>query len=133
MRYKPSKLVVSCSDDGIGFPHSQGDIPLKPGHWGLVGMRERATKVEETLSVVSTPSEGTCVVASAVARLLMSTPYQLAPGAHSRRSIDDPAVSSWQEDYVSLGACSVEVPQTPSSDGRQRSLRSPHQLRTRHA
>jgi len=65
---KASKIVVSgqvdrgfgqCSivDDGIGF-----DPEHEPaGHFGLVGMRERATKVGATIKFESKPGVGTAV------------------------------------------------------------------------
>ena len=36
----------------------------KDGHYGLPGMRERAARIGATLSVTSTPGEGTAIVVS---------------------------------------------------------------------
>ncbi len=47
-------------DDGAGFrPAADGAGP--PGHFGLVGMRERAREAGARLEVVSAPGEGTTV------------------------------------------------------------------------
>ena len=57
--YAPRELRVRLHDDGRGFDPSQG-TPM--GHWGLVGMRERATSIGAKLSLTSTPTAGTEVV-----------------------------------------------------------------------
>lgn len=50
------RLVVA--DDGAGF---ESTVP-RPGHFGLVGMRERAARVGAALTLVTAPGEGTEVV-----------------------------------------------------------------------
>ena len=57
--YAPRALHVRVRDDGRGFDPSQG-TPI--GHWGLVGMRERAASIGATLTVTSAPRSGTEVV-----------------------------------------------------------------------
>jgi signal transduction histidine kinase len=47
------------SDDGRGFDPAA----VPPGRFGLVGMRERAARVDASLAVVTAPGEGTRVVA----------------------------------------------------------------------
>lgn len=52
---------VSVIDDGKGFP--VGRVPgASEGHFGLLGMRERADQVGATLDVRSMPEQGTTVV-----------------------------------------------------------------------
>jgi nitrate/nitrite-specific signal transduction histidine kinase len=46
-------------DDGRGFDPSQAS---PTGHWGLIGMRERAASIGATLTVTSAPGAGTEVV-----------------------------------------------------------------------
>ena len=58
-RYEPRALRVSVRDDGRGFDPSRGP---PEGHWGLVGMRERASSVGAVLGVTSAPGAGTEVV-----------------------------------------------------------------------
>ena len=53
----PDSIVISIRDDGRGF-----DPDLTPtGHYGLVGMRERAEHVGGTLDLVTAPGRGTTV------------------------------------------------------------------------
>jgi signal transduction histidine kinase len=51
---------VSVSDDGRGF--SVGTGLAADGHFGLVGMRERADEIGGSLDIRSTPGKGTTVV-----------------------------------------------------------------------
>ena len=57
-------VVLSAEDDGAGFvpPERPNDLALQ-GHFGLVGMYERATRLGGHLSIRSTPGDGTKVVA----------------------------------------------------------------------
>jgi signal transduction histidine kinase/ligand-binding sensor domain-containing protein len=54
--YAKRALRVSIRDDGRGF--SMNDT-APAGHWGLVGMRERATSIGAVLSVTSAEGTGT--------------------------------------------------------------------------
>lgn len=58
-----SHTVVSVSDDGVGFDHEECDgAPAEPaGHYGLVGMTERANRCGGTLAIDSCPGRGTTV------------------------------------------------------------------------
>jgi signal transduction histidine kinase len=48
---------IDVTDDGIGFdPSAVGD-----GHFGIIGMRERAAKIDGVVSVATTPGRGTSV------------------------------------------------------------------------
>jgi signal transduction histidine kinase len=55
----PRELRVGVRDDGNGFDLSQ---PTPTGHWGLIGMRERAASIGAKLFVTSAPGAGTEVV-----------------------------------------------------------------------
>ncbi len=55
----PDRLTLEIKDDGLGF-EGRNLLP-KPGHLGLVGMRERALAVGALLTVQSLPGVGTCV------------------------------------------------------------------------
>jgi signal transduction histidine kinase len=62
--FDPRGMRVSVRDDGRGFTvdpetHTYG------GHWGLLGMRERAARVGGTISVRSARGEGTEIVLAA--------------------------------------------------------------------
>jgi signal transduction histidine kinase len=57
--YAPRELHVRVRDDGRGFDLAQG---TPAGHWGLVGMRERAASIGARFSVTSAATVGTEVV-----------------------------------------------------------------------
>jgi signal transduction histidine kinase len=52
------ELKLTVADDGQGFDTT---LPPPEGHYGLLGMRERADLVGGTLTVQSTPGKGTTV------------------------------------------------------------------------
>jgi signal transduction histidine kinase/ligand-binding sensor domain-containing protein len=57
--YTPRELRVRVRDDGRGFdPALTGAV----GHWGLMGMRERAAAIGARLTVKSAPGRGTDVL-----------------------------------------------------------------------
>ena len=58
LHYEPESVTLEILDNGSGF-----DSSAKPpiGHFGLIGMRERANKIHGTLQVVSTPDKGTTI------------------------------------------------------------------------
>ncbi len=59
-------IYVTIIDDGHGFDAEQLQKPPGPGQergWGLVGMRERASLLDGTLSIESKPGRGTSIQA----------------------------------------------------------------------
>ena len=52
----PRELQIRVSDDGRGFVPSTAPAS---GHWGLVGMRERASAIGAQFSIRSAPGQGT--------------------------------------------------------------------------
>jgi signal transduction histidine kinase len=60
LSYRTRSLTLSVSDDGRGF---QVDPAFRAygGHWGLLGMKERAAELRGTLTVRSSPGRGTTV------------------------------------------------------------------------
>jgi signal transduction histidine kinase len=65
--YGARQLTVSVADDGVGFAMAS-DPQAYAGHWGLVGMRERARSVGGEISLRTAPGAGTTV------RLLVPCP-----------------------------------------------------------
>ncbi|MBC7841705.1 MAG: hypothetical protein H7099_05310 [Gemmatimonadaceae bacterium] len=57
--YDPRELRIEVRDDGRGFDLSQA---AADGHFGLVGMRERASAIGAQLSVNSVPAQGTVIL-----------------------------------------------------------------------
>jgi signal transduction histidine kinase len=55
-------LEIIVADDGQGFASEQwGEAAAKPGHFGLLGMRERIALLGGVCKVASRPGEGTVV------------------------------------------------------------------------
>ena len=48
-------------DDGVGFDASNTAQLLREGHFGLAGMRERASLVDGSFEVGSIPGHGTVI------------------------------------------------------------------------
>jgi signal transduction histidine kinase/ligand-binding sensor domain-containing protein len=56
LEYRWREMLLSVQDNGCGFDPA---TMSKSGHWGLLGMRERASRVGGTLVVASRPGSGT--------------------------------------------------------------------------
>jgi two-component system sensor histidine kinase DegS len=55
-------LVLSIADDGVGFRFpTQPDLLTSEGHYGLLGMQERALQLDGTFHIDTAPGEGTRV------------------------------------------------------------------------
>ncbi len=61
LTYLDEMLLLDVADDGAGFHPSAGP---PPGRFGLTGMRRRAESLAGTLSLESTPGQGTTVNAT---------------------------------------------------------------------
>jgi signal transduction histidine kinase len=59
LTYEQDKLVVAVADNGRGF--STSDAAARPGHFGLQGMRERASSLGAELNLTSAPGKGTII------------------------------------------------------------------------
>lgn len=57
--YRAERLIVIVRDDGIGIEDEDVLRSGREGHWGLAGMRERATRIGARLKVLSRPGAGT--------------------------------------------------------------------------
>ena len=80
VRFGAHHLSVEVRDDGVGIASDVLEMGYKEGHFGLVGMRERAERVGGTLSVESRPGVGSAVAVSIPARLA----FPGSPHGHSR-------------------------------------------------
>lgn len=56
--FHTDRLDLEIQDDGHGF-ETQDALRLKSGHYGLLGMRERVTRIGATLDIQSSPGQGT--------------------------------------------------------------------------
>jgi signal transduction histidine kinase len=57
--YAPRELRLEVRDDGRGFDPARA---AANGHFGLVGMRERAAAIGARLTIDSAPGRGTAVL-----------------------------------------------------------------------
>jgi ligand-binding sensor domain-containing protein/signal transduction histidine kinase len=55
----PEMLRLSVHDDGSGL--GKDGAALRPGHYGIIGMKERATQIGANLQLLSEPGHGTTV------------------------------------------------------------------------
>jgi signal transduction histidine kinase len=60
MSSAPEHLSLTVRDDGAGFELNVHE-KLQPGHYGLIGMRERAAQIDAALLLESAPGQGTTV------------------------------------------------------------------------
>jgi PAS domain S-box-containing protein len=77
LTYGERALRLSVNDDGRGFA-VEPDFHAYGGHWGLLGMWERASQIRGKLSVRSAPGQGSEIV--------IRVPYLVPGGSHSRPS-----------------------------------------------
>jgi signal transduction histidine kinase len=56
--YSPGAVTLTIRDDGRGF---DPDMPPPDGHFGLLGIQERANKMQAGLDIESAPGEGTTI------------------------------------------------------------------------
>jgi signal transduction histidine kinase len=59
LQYSPHRLLLRIVDDGCGF--DVGAASSVDGHFGLKGMRERASTIDGRLKIESLTGEGTSV------------------------------------------------------------------------
>src|SRR5256714_11072269 len=64
LRYDSDQVVATIEDDGKGFEANELETAEERGHYGIVGMRERAEGVGGQLVVRSEPGRGTIVRAT---------------------------------------------------------------------
>jgi signal transduction histidine kinase/ligand-binding sensor domain-containing protein len=64
LRYDPTQLGLSISDNGGGFQTAEA-LLSKNGHFGIQGMRERAAQIHAQLTIESSPGNGTTVTLAA--------------------------------------------------------------------
>jgi len=67
--FAPDELRLLIHDDGVGLDEAVLRDGEKKGHFGLVGMRERAARIGGTLTIESRVGKGTDICLSTPARL----------------------------------------------------------------
>ncbi|WP_426687942.1 sensor histidine kinase [Rhodanobacter ginsengiterrae] len=61
IRWSRDGLFLYVRDNGCGVSHRVLRAGRRPGHWGLVGMRERAAHIGATMNLRSVKNAGTCL------------------------------------------------------------------------
>ncbi|WCL53418.1 sensor histidine kinase [Gimibacter soli] len=59
VNFQRSNVTISIADDGIGIPPETRKNWRRKGHYGLVGMRERAMKLGAKIQILDTKPKGT--------------------------------------------------------------------------
>jgi signal transduction histidine kinase len=77
--YGDSELTLRIRDDGQGIDTEVQRAGGKAGHWGLLGMRERAQKVRATLTLWSKPGAGTEIEIRLSARMAYQPKKRVNP------------------------------------------------------
>ena len=57
VQYGIDQLRMQIEDNGVGL--SGGQAEAAPGHFGVIGMRERTQAIGGTFTMTSVPAEGT--------------------------------------------------------------------------
>lgn len=78
--YAQDHFTLQARDDGRGIEEAVLAAGERPGHWGLIGMRERAAKLDARLDLCCPAGKGTQVMV----RVAGSTVYQRKPGTLRR-------------------------------------------------
>ncbi|HEX5430844.1 MAG TPA: triple tyrosine motif-containing protein, partial [Bryobacteraceae bacterium] len=60
------EIRLSVADDGSGFEHAENGH-IRPGHYGLIGMKERAAQIGAEFEFHSAPGRGTTISVAAPA------------------------------------------------------------------
>ncbi|WP_425616941.1 two-component regulator propeller domain-containing protein [Anatilimnocola sp. NA78] len=80
MGVERQRLVISIHDDGSGFDVQRHLEQVQPGHYGIIGMRERASQIGAQLQWRSHARQGTTVTLSLpVAASLVAIPERSNP------------------------------------------------------
>jgi len=89
--YQPAHFFLSISDDGCGISQETLTAPC-PGHWGILGMRERAASIGSRLRILPHVPSGTVVEISLLGAIAYLDPphsgirtiwYRLRRRSHS--------------------------------------------------
>ena len=74
VRFSARQLGLEIRDDGVGMPEDVVEKGHKHGHFGLVGMRERAERIGGSFSIDSGQDLGSAVTISLPASLAYADP-----------------------------------------------------------
>ena len=69
LRCGDDDLALAVKDDGCGIHEETLRVGHRPGHWGLLGMKERAERLSSTISIFASAQTGTEVRLTVPARI----------------------------------------------------------------
>jgi signal transduction histidine kinase len=72
LEFTAETLRLAVHDDGSGL--GKDGVALRPGHYGIIGMKERATQIGADLQLLSEPGHGTTVSVLLRAGRIAGTP-----------------------------------------------------------
>ena len=75
LEFSPQKVVLQIKDDGKGFTPETSPGPDE-GHFGLLGIRERAERMGGRADISSMPGAGTCICVEIPINLNGHQPYE---------------------------------------------------------
>ena len=78
IKYERAGLSIAIRDDGCGFHPSSAGNGEHAGHWGLLGMMERAHRIGAEFDCRSAPGEGTTIGVSVAARRAFLHPSSIS-------------------------------------------------------
>jgi len=70
--YRRSSLRLQIVDDGCGIDPTALNVDTRPGHFGLVGMRERAHQLRARFRIERNGARGTSIIVVAPARVVFA-------------------------------------------------------------
>jgi len=79
-QWRPAEFVLTIRDDGIGVPCEWRDTCSRTGHWGLIGMRERAQGIGARFAILS---GGQAAGTEVQVRVVREIAYAATPTADS--------------------------------------------------
>ncbi len=85
----PNGLRLTISDDGVGL-RAPDDETGPSGHYGLIGMRERASQIGAELRLLSEPGRGTTVTFELPLDAPATAPPSAAQAAESESTPGEP-------------------------------------------
>jgi len=74
LTYGRRALTLCVADDGRGLPEPVRRDGARSGHWGLVGMRERAARIGGRIDITGGPRQGTTVLLTVPAARAYAAP-----------------------------------------------------------
>lgn len=90
--YEDRAFWLIVSDNGVGFSTEAADRAHREGHFGLIGMRERAAALKGSINIDSSPEEGTEVHIQVPARVIyVSTKNRRNSSGNADRSAPMPS------------------------------------------